>query len=170
MLQPELDKLESASSLEELDEETIFELCDAIANGATLKDLRGVSNETMEQLYAFAYDFYQQGRGKEAETFFRFLCLYDMYNADYAMGLAATLQQQKKYQPAIEAYVLAFGLGKIDYRALLHAGQCCLMLKHKEEARKLFLTIMESASATSVVKAQAQAYLDALQPLSSKEA
>lgn len=31
----------------------------------------------MDGLYAHAYEFYNQGRLDEAETFFRFLCIYD---------------------------------------------------------------------------------------------
>ncbi|MET5115717.1 tetratricopeptide repeat protein, partial [Burkholderia pseudomallei] len=64
-------------------------LLDAVQNGATLKDLHQVPPDLMDGIYAFAYRCYQQGRLDDAEVFFRFLCIYDFYKAEYAMGLAA---------------------------------------------------------------------------------
>ncbi|MDR5612436.1 MAG: tetratricopeptide repeat protein, partial [Arsenophonus sp.] len=55
---------------------------EALQQGASLKDLEGIPDELMDGVYHFAYDFYQQGKLEEAETFFRFLCLYDFNNSD----------------------------------------------------------------------------------------
>jgi len=38
----------------------------AVLDGATLKDLRGITCDQMDSLYAFAYEFYEQGRLDDA--------------------------------------------------------------------------------------------------------
>ncbi|WP_415867904.1 SycD/LcrH family type III secretion system chaperone, partial [Burkholderia ambifaria] len=103
-------------------------MIEAIQSGATIKDIQGVSQDMMDGVYAYAYRFYQQGKLEEAEVFFRFLCIYDFYNVEYAMGLAAVFQLKGNYAKAIDLYALAFALAKDDYRPMLHVGQCHLML------------------------------------------
>lgn len=141
-----------------MEAETINLLWRALADGATLKEIHGVSDSIMEGIYAHAYKFYQSCRLDDAEVFFRFLCLYDANNSDYAMGLAATLQQKKQYQGAIDAYELAFALKENDYRPKLHIGQCYLFMKNKQQAYESFLSILES-DAPALIKTQAEAYL-----------
>ena len=72
-------------------------LWESVRNGATLQSLYDIPNDLMEGVYAYAYDFYNKGRLDEAEKFFKFLCVYDFYNADYIMGLAAVNQLKKQY-------------------------------------------------------------------------
>jgi len=146
-----------------LEEETAELLWEAVISGATLKEIQGVPDSVMESIYAHAYKFYQIGRLDDAETFFRFLTLYDAYHSDYLMGLAATLQQKKQYQSAIDSYQLARALAKEDYRPLLYTGQCYLFLKNKEQARASFTSLIES-DAPATLKAQAQAYLGTMKP------
>lgn len=141
--------------------ETAKLLCEAIVKGATLKDIQGVPDSVMEGIYAHAYNFYQIGRLDDAEVCFRFLCLYDTYKSDYVMGLAATLQQQKQYHQAIDAYELTFALAKNNYRPKFHIGQCYLFLKDKERAREYFSAVLKS-DAPEVVKTQASAYLSTM--------
>ncbi|MBO1915919.1 SycD/LcrH family type III secretion system chaperone [Providencia rettgeri] len=109
-------------------EELLDNITTALMDGATYKDIHGIPQSTMDGIYSYAYEFYQQGKLKEAETF-RFLSIYDFYNTDYVMGLAAVYQLTKRYDKATELYALAFVLAKNDYRPLFHAGQCNLMMK-----------------------------------------
>ena len=136
---------------------------DAVMNGATLKELQSIPDHLMDGIYAHAYDFFHKGRYDDAEVFFRFLCFYDMYNADYMLGLAAVYQQLKQYQKAADTYILAFAFAENDFRPMLHAGQCHLFLKSSDQARFCFSTIIDGAAPESL-KAQAQAYLSAMKP------
>lgn len=79
-------------------------LLDAIQNGATLKDVYAVPNDTMQDVYKLAYDFYYHGKLDDAESLFRFLCIYDFYNPEYAMGLAA-VYQLKKIMPKLSHFM-----------------------------------------------------------------
>jgi type III secretion system low calcium response chaperone LcrH/SycD len=152
--QPELSTTE---------QETINMFLDAIAGGATLKEIRGVPDSVMAGIYAHAYEFFQSGRLDDAEVFFRFLCIYDSYNPEYMMGMAATFQQKKQYQRAIDLYALMMVVAKNDYRPVLYTGQCYLFLKNSEQARENFTVIMESEAPESI-KAQAKAYLRVMKP------
>ncbi|TKK37737.1 CesD/SycD/LcrH family type III secretion system chaperone [Pseudomonas fluorescens] len=133
----------------------------AVFDGVPLKDLRGVSNEQMDSLYAFAHEFYEQGRLDDAEKFFHFLCIYDFYNPQYWMGLAAVHQLKQNYQKAVDLYAVAFAQGKHDYRPMLYTGQCQLALGKAGKAKLCFEYVMDRVQDQSL-REQAQAYLDAL--------
>ncbi len=139
-------------------------LMDALQNGATMKDIHGVSNDTMQDVYKLAYDFYHQGKLNDAESLFRFLCIYDFYNPEYAMGLAAVYQLKKNYAKAIDFYALAYSLAKDDYRPMFYAGQCNLMQRQAAQARKCFEIVTERCSDPLLIEKSA-AYLTAMDKL-----
>lgn len=143
------------------DEQMVKIIWDAVNSGATLKDLHGISDDMMDNLYAHAYDFYSNGRLDDAEKFFRFLCIYDFYNTQYIMGLAAVCQMKKEYQKAIELYVLAFALMKNDYRPVFFTGQCHMNLRRAAKARQCFELVCEQ-SEDSELRNKAQTYMDAM--------
>jgi type III secretion system low calcium response chaperone LcrH/SycD len=136
-------------------------LVDAVSNGITLKDVHGIPDAMMDGLYAHAYDFYGKGKLDEAETFFRFLCLYDFYNIDYIMGLAAVCQMKKQFEKAIGLYAVAFGLGKNDYRPMFFTGQCHLADRKAGKARQCFELVARHGS-DAAYRAKAQVYLNVL--------
>lgn len=139
-------------------------LLDALQNGAAMKDIHGVSCDTMQDVYKLAYDFYHQGKLKDAESLFRFLCIYDFYNPEYAMGLAAVYQLKKNYAKAIDFYALAYSLSKEDYRPMFYAGQCNLMQRQAAQAQKCFEIVMERCCDPLLVEKTA-AYLSAMNKL-----
>ncbi|WP_282565705.1 type III secretion system translocator chaperone SicA [Providencia rettgeri] len=142
-------------------EELLDNITTALMDGTTYKDIHGIPQSTMDGIYSYAYEFYQQGKLKEAETFFRFLSIYDFYNTDYVMGLAAVYQLTKRYAKATELYALAFVLAKNDYRPLFHAGQCNLMMKKSSAAIHCFESVLESSSDVDLQN-KSQIYLSAL--------
>lgn len=135
---------------------------EAVSAGATLKDVHGIPQDMMEGLYAHAYDFYNKGRLDEAEAFFRFLSIYDFYNPDYIMGLAAVCQLKKQFQKASDLYAVAFALSKNDYRPVFFTGQCQLFMRKVAKARQCFELVCEQSSDESLL-AKSQAYLESLQ-------
>ncbi|WP_272663033.1 type III secretion system translocator chaperone SicA [Providencia sp. PROV134] len=142
-------------------EELLDNITTALMDGATYKDIHGIPQSTIDGIYSYAYEFYQQGKLKEAETFFRFLSIYDFYNTDYVMGLAAVYQLTKRYAKATELYALAFVLAKNDYRPLFHAGQCNLMMKKSSAAIHCFESVVKSSSDVDLQN-KSQIYLSAL--------
>lgn len=144
------------------DERIAEKVWEAVSAGATLKDIHGIPQDMMEGLYAHAYDFYHKGRLDEAEAFFRFLSIYDFYNPDYIMGLAAVCQLKKQFQKAIDLYAVSFALSKSDYRPVFFTGQCQLLMRKAGKARQCFELVCENSSDESLL-AKSQAYLDSLQ-------
>lgn len=136
-------------------------LLDAIQSGATIKDIHGVSDETLNGIYQVAYDFYCQGKLQDAESLFRFLCIYDFYNPEYAMGLAAVHQLKKDYAKAIDFYALAYSHSREDYRPMLYAGQCNIMLKRGSQAKQCFEIVIAKCTDPTVCDI-ARAYLNAI--------
>lgn len=143
------------------DEQVAVGIVDAVLAGATLKDVQGLSDEHMDGLYAFAFQFYEQGRLDDAEKFFHFLCIYDFYNSHYWMGLAAVHQLKQNHQKAIDLYAIAFAQGKNDYRPMFYTGQCHLALGKIGKARMCFDYVIEQATEEELRK-QARVYLDTL--------
>jgi type III secretion system low calcium response chaperone LcrH/SycD len=137
------------------------EVMQAVLDGTSLHSLHGISTEQMGSLYAFAYEFYEQGRLDDAEKFFHFLCIYDFSNAQYWMGLAAVQQLKQNYQKAVDLYAVAFAQGRNDCRPMLYAGQCQLALGKAGKAKLCFEYVLEHVQELAM-REQAQAYLDLL--------
>jgi type III secretion system low calcium response chaperone LcrH/SycD len=143
----------------EFDDEAFAALMlDAVGDGARLCDLHGIPDHVMSGIHVYAYDFYRQGRLDEAEAFFRFLCLYDFYNADYATGLAAVFQLQERYRQAIDMYGVAMRLGSDDPGPVFYAGQCFLKLGIPEDAAECFEFFIEHGHEASMLE-RARCYL-----------
>jgi type III secretion system low calcium response chaperone LcrH/SycD len=106
----------------------------------------------MNGIHVYAYDFYQQGRLDEAEAFFRFLCLYDFYKPDYAMGLAAVFQLQERFREAIDMYGVVMRLRSEDPSPVFHAGQCFLKLGMPEDAAECFEFVLEYSQDASILE------------------
>ena len=157
---PEVAASEVAAS--EVDEEAFAALMlDAVSDGARLCDLHGIPDHVMNGIHVYAYDFYRQGRLDEAEAFFRFLCLYDFYKADYAIGLAAVFQLQERYRQAIDMYGVAMRLGTDDPSPVFYAGQCFLKLGIPEDAAECFEFVIEHGRDASMLE-RARGYLESI--------
>lgn len=135
-----------------------------VQNGKTIKDEGTIPEGFMEGIYSFAYDFYQKGKLDEAEAIFKFLCLYDFYNVDYIMGLAAVKQLKKQYQAAIDLYALAYLNANNDYRPMFYAGQCNLSLGEKEKAKYCFHQVSLNIK-DPVIQEKAEIYLTSLKDI-----
>ena len=124
-----------------------------------IEDFQGASDDMLEGVYAYAYQFYQSGQLDQGESFFRFLCLYDFYNGEYALGLGAVHQLKREYQKAIDMYALAFVLARGDYRPMFHTGQCQLALNKLPVAIECFEMVVKNASDGKLVE-RAKVYLE----------
>jgi type III secretion system low calcium response chaperone LcrH/SycD len=147
---------------EELQElvETFFE------TGATFKDLRGLTDETMEAIYSVAYNLYQNGKFEDALKIFQFLCFYDHYNKKYYMGLGACRQMLKQYAEAIDTFTYASILDSSDPTPPLYAADCHLALGNLEAAESGFYAAHEWSGTKEEykeIKERAKSMLDLIQ-------
>lgn len=140
------------------DEDITRLILEGLREGATVADLKGVSRDTLEGVYAIAHRYYENGQLDEAEAFFRFLCLYDFYNADYALGMGAVLHLKREYEKAIGMYAVAQALNLSDDRPMFHVGQCHLALGRLGKARDCFEAVAGRAAGNDL-GTRSQAYL-----------
>ncbi len=105
-----------------------------VQDGATLKQLKGVTNEELDAVYFLAYGYYQTGRLEEASKLFRFLVLFDHLNAKYWFGLGAVQQVEKNYQDAIVSYGYSSFLDLSNPKPQYHAAECFLAMGDKRSA------------------------------------
>lgn len=150
------------ANVDDRDDEQLAEaLVAGLQAGATVGELRGISSDMLEGVYAYAYRFYENGQIDEAEVFFRFLYLYDFYNGEYALGLAAVYQMKRQYRKAIDMYAVAYALTKDDYRPMFHVGQCQLGLRKLKLAKDCFETVIQKSRDEGLV-ARAKSYLEVI--------
>jgi len=144
-----------------VDAEATRLLLEGLREGATVADLKGVTPDMLEGVYSLAHRFYQAGQLEEAETFFRFLCLYDFYNAEYALGLGAVMQLKRDHEAAIGMYAVAQTLALDDDRPMFHVGQCRLAQGKLRQARECFEAVARRAAGSDLGQ-RAEAYLQAI--------
>lgn len=106
----------------------------------------------MEHIYAHAYKFYEEGRLNEAETFFNFLCLYDLKNPDYFIGMGAVHQLKKDYAKACDCYSLAYLMAENNFKPMFYSGQCQLLMGNVVNALSCFDTVCKRCTDEALVK------------------
>ena len=105
-----------------------------IKENATLKQLKGVTNEELEAVYALAFGYYRTGKYDEALKLFQFLVLFDHLNAKYWFGLGAVQQALKDFKNAAVSYGYCSFLKLDNPKPQLHAAECFLALGDKRSA------------------------------------
>ena len=80
------------------------------SEGMTLQDAMGIENRSLDEIYHLAYENYNQGKYKEAESLFYLIMCAAPNNFDYVFGFAATLYQQKNFEQAAVGFYLAMHL------------------------------------------------------------
>ena len=105
-----------------------------IEKRATLKQMKGVTNDELEAVYSLAFGYYQTGKYEEAHKLFQFLVLFDHLNAKYWFGLGATQQALRDFQNAAVSYGYCSFLKLDNPKPQLHAAECFLALGDKRSA------------------------------------
>lgn len=122
-------------------QEKIEEAAKKFAQGATMKEVRGISNEELEAVYTLAYNFYRTGKYQDAQKLFEFLVLFDHLSTKYWFALGAVQQAQKDYQKAISSYGYSSFLDLENPKPQLHAAECYLALGDKKNAASAILAL-----------------------------
>lgn len=130
-------------------DEKIVAALKEFGDGATLRAMRGLSDEEMEAIYAMGVNFYKAGNYADAEKVFRFLTLFDHLNSRYWTGLGSLRQVQRQFAAAIEAYRFASFLDLENPKPMYYAAECHLSLGQKDEARAALDALAEYAPKTT---------------------
>ena len=115
-------------------EDDIANTAHKFLDGATIKELKGITNAEMEAVYSLAFNFYRTGRYDDAEKLFNFLALFDHLNPKFWMGVGAVRQVRKDFPGALQAYGYASFLDLSNSKPQLHAAECFLAVGDKRNA------------------------------------
>ena len=137
-----MNNKEIDSNQEEID----VMLADYFGRGGTFKELKNLSDDSMEAIYSVAFNLYQGGRYEEAKKIFQFLCFYDHYQKKYFLGLGACQMMFQDYETAIELFSFASALDTDDPRAMLYIGDCQIALGKPAAAKVAYETAAQWAA------------------------
>jgi type III secretion system low calcium response chaperone LcrH/SycD len=107
---------------------------DLLAHGATLKAIKGYTDEEFEALYTLGYNLYNQGKFAEALQAFGFLLMHDQLERRYYKAFGSCQQMLKQYEEAIRNYSMASILDLTDPEPTFHTAECMVGLGMTEEA------------------------------------
>jgi type III secretion system low calcium response chaperone LcrH/SycD len=99
----------------------------------------------MESLYREAYACYETGHFEKAKKIFAELVSKEPMEKAFWMGLAASSQMQKDYSESVYAWSFVQLLDPENPLPYVHAAECFLSLKQKEEAKDSLLVAQEKA-------------------------
>ncbi len=135
--------------LNDVSEENIVAALKAFGDGATLRELRGLSDEEMEAIYSMGVNFYKAGNYTDAEKVFRFLVTFDHLSSRYWTAMASIRQVKRQFAAALEAYKFASFLDLKNPKPMYYAAECYLALGQKAEALAALDALDENVPATT---------------------
>jgi type III secretion system low calcium response chaperone LcrH/SycD len=135
------------------------------SNGRTFQDFTALTPESMEVLYSVAYNYYTAGKFDDAENVFQLLSVLNHFERKYWKGLAASRENQGKYEDALKAYGYIAVLDITDPYAPFHAGKCLICLGRASDAESAFTAAIHNAEGKeehAELKAEAEGLLKVL--------
>ena len=127
--------------MNDITKERIAEAAKAFANGATMKEVRGITNDELEAVYSLGFGYYNTGKFEDAQKLFEFLVLFDHLSTKYWFALGAVQQAQKEYQKAISSYSYSSFLDLENPKPQFHAAECYLALGDKANAASAIMAL-----------------------------
>ena len=127
--------------MNDITKQQIEEAAKAFAKGATMKEVRGITNEELEAVYSLGFGYYSTGKFEDAQKLFEFLVLFDHLNTKYWFALGAVQQAQKDYQKAIASYGYSSFLDLENPKPQLHAAECLLAMGDKGNAASAIMAL-----------------------------
>ena len=138
MSQETAESAQTTSSFSEGLFSTKEELADFLnkfgANGRTFRDFTELTPESMEVFYMVAFNHYNSGKYEDAANVFRLLCTLDHFETKYWKGLAASRENMKDYEGALQAYGYLTLMDVRDPYPSFHGSKCLLALGRTEDA------------------------------------
>lgn len=104
----------------------------------TLKEVLGIDDLLLEQIYTLAHTHYSQGKYKEALVLFRMLAHTDSVNFNYIFGCASACHQLKDYYGAILGFTSSLQLEPENPSVTYYLADSFFHLNMLEEAEEGF--------------------------------
>ena len=142
------------------------DMLDRWTSGGTLAQAMDISPQECEALYAYGHSLYAQGKYEDAFKIFARLVAYDHLDPRYQMALASAMQMTRRYEEALQQYVIATVMLIDDPAPVYHSAECLIALGRLEEARASLALIVDDMCPPGehdTIRARAQALLTLLQ-------
>ncbi|MFY0478483.1 SycD/LcrH family type III secretion system chaperone [Achromobacter marplatensis] len=107
---------------------------DYLKRGGTPGELRGISDQENEAVYALGRQFYGQRQYEQAFKIFSVLVMQNSMEPRYLMGLGAAGQMIGRYRDALTQYMTAAVFLVDDPQPIFHSAQCLAAMGHTSEA------------------------------------
>ncbi len=122
----------------QIEEKGLDKIAEATVNflqsGVPLYKLRGMQPKDMEYVYSIGYNYYLNGKYKDAAQMFLFCTINDHFNRTYWVALAGARQMNNQYPEAAECYFMANVLDCKEPIAYFQLAKCLLKLGDKANA------------------------------------
>ena len=129
------------------------------------KDALNISDQTLEKMYAQAYQLYNLGKYADAQKMFGTLVMLNVTEPKYLFGLAASEHMMKDYETAASHYVKCSMVDVESPIPFYHASDCFIHAKDMGSAMiTLHLTVKRCGDKTefSTMKERAAMTLENL--------
>ena len=128
--------------METITQERISEAARRLAqDNATLKELKGVTNDELEAVYSLGFSYYNTGKFEDAQKLFEFLVLFDHLSSKYWFALGAVQQARKDYEKAVASYGYSSFLDLENPKPQYHAAECLLAMGDKGNAASAIMAL-----------------------------
>lgn len=113
-------------------------------SGHTLAEGMGISEREREALYVLGYSFYERGLYNEAFKIFARLVSLDHLESRYLMALGSAMQMTRRYEAALQQYMVVTLMRLDDPVPVFHSAECLLALGRPAEAVESLKLAIES--------------------------
>ena len=133
--------------------------------GGTLAQAMGLTSRECEAMYTHGHALYGQGKYEDAFKVFAQLVAYDHMDTRYQMALASAMQMTRRYELALQHFMIVTVMRLDDPVPVYHCAECLLALGRVSEAIDSLELVAETLCRPGehdVIKARAQALVSAL--------
>lgn len=130
-----------AEQMVSVSEERIQEVFAAIADFTTVRELKGISDQEIESIYAMGVDFYRAGNYTDAEKIFRFLTVFEHTSSKYWTAMGSVQQVQGRFDAAIKAYQMASFFDLHNPKPMYYAAECFAKTGDLDNAQKALASL-----------------------------
>lgn len=106
------------------EEQNIIDIFQHLSEFGTVREMKGISNQQIEAVYAMGVDFYKAGNFDAAEKAFHFLVLFEHTSSKYWTSYGSVLQVGKRWDEAIKAYQMGMLYDIHNPKPAYYAAQC----------------------------------------------
>jgi type III secretion system low calcium response chaperone LcrH/SycD len=123
-----------------------------LEQGETLQEVLHFSDKELQNIYAEGWELQKHLRHEDASNIFLLLTLLNPKVGIFWLTLGIAEEMRGELQEALSAYLLAAELEFHTLDPYIHAARCLLILKRKDEAKKVLHDAIERAEEDAELK------------------